>query len=243
MTSPSKQARVLAWDIYRHWDLWVQSCCPAEEERLREKGREFDDPEEFRHIDEALSSISNQANNFPLLGNQSRKEMGEELRLLEQASRLDDGSCNVAVDPDASPAARRDEGGDYPGSGADLGETGDIAAWRPSRDKVAISASEGERDDCFTPTMAMSARTVVRERRQWALRRARRQEGPNISNQLELGGGMSLADGYGAEGTKGQADIGGNVVALLVGRYVLSLEYVLHRQGAARGQNASMRFG
>lgn len=46
-----------------------------------------------------------------------------------------------------------------------------------------------EEEEEFRPKATMSARGVVRARRQWALRRARRREGPNEANQLELGGG------------------------------------------------------
>lgn len=48
---------------------------------------------------------------------------------------------------------------------------------------------EEDEDEEFKPRLAMSAKSVVRQRRQWALRRARRREGPNEANQLELGGG------------------------------------------------------
>lgn len=47
------------------------------------------------------------------------------------------------------------------------------------------------------PRAGMSAKTIVRARRQWALRRARRREGPNEANQLELGGGSAAGPGIG----------------------------------------------
>lgn len=86
---------------------------------------------------------------------------------------------------------------------------------------------EEETDEEFRPKAAMSARAVVRARRQWALRRARRHEGPNEANQLELGGGAGVTGEAGPAGGFGGVDngkdgnrliegCGRNVVALLV---------------------------
>lgn len=63
-----------------------------------------------------------------------------------------------------------------------------------SKDSGEKKEDEEEHDE-FRPRAAASARTVVRERRQWALRRARRLEGPNEANQLELGGGLPAGGG------------------------------------------------
>ena len=70
----------------------------------------------------------------------------------------------------------------------------------------------------------------MRERRQWALRRARRREGPNEANQLELGGWsddifgeipVAGATGEGVDVNRERLDTAGgggerSVVALLV---------------------------
>lgn len=99
---------------------------------------------------------------------------------------------------------------------------------RTGRRQDGQSGMEGEDKETeeFRPTAMMSARAVVRERRQWALRRARRQEGPNEANQLQLGGGQheigeawtAAADSStsGKEERKDAAEGGGSVVALLV---------------------------
>ena len=60
-------------------------------------------------------------------------------------------------------------------------------------DKVATEghtegSSMGEHADGeFKPSPSMSLRSIIRERRQWALRKARRREGPNEENQIMLG--------------------------------------------------------
>ncbi|CAN0449105.1 unnamed protein product, partial [Pylaiella littoralis] len=66
------EARVLAWDIHRHWNLWVQSCCPAEEARLRERGRTFEDPEEFRHADQISMPLSSSGPSYTPREEQAR---------------------------------------------------------------------------------------------------------------------------------------------------------------------------
>ena len=50
-------------------------------------------------------------------------------------------------------------------------------------DEEGIDGEEGE----FVPSPSMSLRAIIRERRQWALRKARRREGPNEENQIMLG--------------------------------------------------------
>jgi len=62
---------------------------------------------------------------------------------------------------------------------------------RTFEDKVE-TVEEGEdgvgRDgEVFKPSGSLSLRAIIRERRQWALRKARRREGPNEANQLALG--------------------------------------------------------
>ncbi|GMI08806.1 hypothetical protein TrVE_jg6426 [Triparma verrucosa] len=60
-------------------------------------------------------------------------------------------------------------------------------------DKVATEeGEEGEEGANYAPSPNMSLRGIIRERRQWALRRARRREGPNEENQLMLGSERSV---------------------------------------------------
>ena len=49
----------------------------------------------------------------------------------------------------------------------------------------AIINMSGEVEE-FVPSGNMSLRTIIKQRRQWALRAARRREGPNIANQRQL---------------------------------------------------------
>lgn len=49
----------------------------------------------------------------------------------------------------------------------------------------SIVSLTGEVDE-FVPTGNMSLRTIIKQRRQWALRAAKRREGPNISNQRQI---------------------------------------------------------
>lgn len=204
---------MLAWDIYRHWDLWVQSCCPAEEARIRRKGRQFDDPEEFRHADqvsmpsspsaatEAIATASEeQASGSP--DNQLTSSEGDIEPTQQQQeqplgtswfSNADDGTGDSFAE-DGQPAPpppdqHYDQGND---TDAELGEREPRkkevhSLERPQDDQQADQEEEEEEE--FRPKATMSARAVVRARRQWALRRARRREGPNEANQLELGGG------------------------------------------------------
>lgn len=91
--------------------------------------------------------------------------------------------------------------------------------------EIYLDQNEGTTDDEseFRVDAAMSAKAVVRARRQWALRRARRSEGPNEANQLELGGG---GEGISGQGVRTRDDYvtksetiavdGGSVVPLLV---------------------------
>eukprot|EP00520_Triparma_pacifica_P008736 CAMPEP_0118651064 /NCGR_PEP_ID=MMETSP0785-20121206/10589_1 /TAXON_ID=91992 /ORGANISM="Bolidomonas pacifica, Strain CCMP 1866" /LENGTH=2593 /DNA_ID=CAMNT_0006543497 /DNA_START=44 /DNA_END=7822 /DNA_ORIENTATION=+ len=61
-------------------------------------------------------------------------------------------------------------------------------------DKVATEGENEvlEGDEEFVPSPSMSLRAIIRERRQWALRKARRREGPNEENQIMLGGERSV---------------------------------------------------
>ncbi|CAM9386389.1 unnamed protein product, partial [Ectocarpus sp. 8 AP-2014] len=257
------EARVLAWDIYRHWDLWVQSCCPAEEARLLERGRAFDGPEEFRHADQISAppspspasawheQASRSPNSPPLLS----KERGPE--------KVTKESLSCSIEYDLADNSAVDESGQRASSSGDgqggqlvteatatataTAEVGRLGGVGEDENQEHGSAEKNERErgeeeeQEFRPRAAMSARAVVRERRQWALRRARRQEGPNEANQLELGGWSPAGTGVpeawvdtvvkvagagrrGAKGGGGEDDIvaegsgrrgGGGVVALL----------------------------
>lgn len=285
------QARVLAWDIYRQWDILVEKHCPAEEERLRRRGRTFQDPEQFEHTDEIGPSlilqpqkqVENTDSTTSLVDASNLKEDGSDpetnvARHRVQVSPREDGTSGGLADV-VDREARRDNlgAGDI---GKRLGLEGDpvevpreqhglqnenedteehTEIWRLQGDStssdhvVAIDKrdqangalqgrehgsekeaevakeiqeqEEEETDEEFSPKAAMSARAVVRARRQWALRRARRHEGPNEANQLELGGGAGVvgeavpAGGVVDNGKDGDMLIegqGGNVVALLV---------------------------
>ncbi|GMI11415.1 hypothetical protein TrLO_g5165 [Triparma laevis f. longispina] len=59
-------------------------------------------------------------------------------------------------------------------------------------DKVATEDGEEEEGGEYAPSPNMSLRGIIRERRQWALRKARRREGPNEENQLMLGSERSV---------------------------------------------------
>ena len=59
-------------------------------------------------------------------------------------------------------------------------------------DKVATEDGEEGEGGEFAPSPSMSLRGIIRERRQWALRKARRREGPNEQNQLMLGSQRSV---------------------------------------------------
>lgn len=68
-------------------------------------------------------------------------------------------------------------------------------AGKTFEDKVATGGGggEGEDEDAeFVPSPSASLRAIIRERRQWALRKARRREGPNEENQLLLGSERSV---------------------------------------------------
>ncbi|CAM9647190.1 unnamed protein product, partial [Ectocarpus sp. 12 AP-2014] len=200
------EARVLAWDIYRHWDLWVQSCCPAEEARLLERGRTFDGPEEFRHADQISAPPSprpasvwhEQASRSPSSPPLLSKQRGPEKAAKESFSH--------SIEDDLVNSSTVDESGQRASSSVDgqgrqlvteataTPEAGRLGGVGEDENQGHGNAeeNEGERveeeEEEFRPRAAMSARAVVRDRRQWALRRARRQEGPNEANQLELGG-------------------------------------------------------
>ena len=250
------QARVLAWDIYRQWDVWVESCCPAEEERLRRRGRAFDDPEEFKHDDEVVPLVprpdepavsrdsetaqeadqhrqpleslpvsrnghasstsgvgtpddivlvegekggeknacrrSDRSSSSTLSGNNVEASMGDSSSKhnLDVASKENDSlvraSCDVSKRP--SPLLTAAAGG-----ATSHNQSDDTTTYQEEEGvknkKQDDDEDDNDDDDDFKPTVAMNPRAIVRERRQWALRRARRREGPNEANQLELGGG------------------------------------------------------
>ncbi len=171
----------MAWDIYRHWDLWVQSCCPAEEARLKRKGLAFDGPEDFAHADEVSTLPSPHA--------------------VDSSPKGLSGSPNtrvVSADLETPPRQRQQLEGRSSFSKADGGAGGTNATFVEKGPGGEGGGGEGGDDEEeFMPRAGMSAKTVVRARRQWALRRARRREGPNEANQLELGGGSAVGSGIG----------------------------------------------
>ena len=203
---------MLAWDIYRHWDLWVQSSCPAEEARLRRRGRQFDDPEEFRHADQvsmpsspsaaagAMETASEeQTDGSPanqlisregdVEATQRQQEQPLEETLL--LSKEDDGTFAEDGQPAPPPPDRHSDQGNAAGAKAGGREPRkqEMHSLEQPQDDQEADEEEEEEEEEFRPKATMSARAVVRARRQWALRRARRREGPNGANQLELGGG------------------------------------------------------
>lgn len=295
------QARVLAWDIYRQWDLWVESCCPAEEERLRRRGRAFDDPEEFKHDDQVAALVPRP--NEPVVSPDSetaqktdqQRRPAETLpvsrngyasstsgvgtpddivvvegegdgeknacRKLDRSSSLTSSGNNVETSiDDSSPQHNGDAAtkqmdtperascdvstGTSPlltaaAAGVTSRNQSDDTATCQEDEEVKSIKQDNDEDDNddedFKPTSAMNPRAIVRERRQWALRRARRREGPNEANQLELGGGwlddmfceirVAGAAGEGADAHRQRVDTadgggggggGRSVVALLV---------------------------
>ena len=191
---------MLAWDIYRHWDLWVQSCCPAEEERLRRRGRQFDDPEEFRHADQ-MSMPSSPSATTTAIATAPQERSSEDG--IEATQPLEETYSFSNTDDSTGGASFTEGGGSRPplpdrdhhqGNAVDAEAGGREhrqqelhSLEKPPGDQQADEQEEEEEE--FRPKATMSARGVVRARRQWALRRARRREGPNEANQLELGGG------------------------------------------------------
>lgn len=196
----------------------MQSCCPAEEERLRRRGRQFDDPEQFRHADQASMPSSPAATVAIVTAPQekvsgcsdnqlvSRKKDAEATQ--PQQEQLEERSSFSNAD-DSTGASIAEGGGFAPplldqdhhqGSAVD-----EEAGEREPRQHEAHSLEkppgdqqtdeQEEEEEVFRPKGTMSARGVVRARRQWALRRARRREGPNKANQLELGGGSPAETG------------------------------------------------
>lgn len=205
-TLARNQARVLAWDIYRHWDLWVRLCCAAEEERLRRRDRTFEDPEEFRHPDElpaptstlTLEDRSTMVEGSPDSLQQSEQKpapVGEmEVLASDEAQapvaggdRHDD--CLLRSPEDAQSKSKIDLVPVYDPHqqiNTSLSCHASVEEKIPPRNQ---SPEEEEEEDTFKPMRGLTARALVCERRQWALRRVRRYEGPNEANQLELGGG------------------------------------------------------
>ncbi|CAM9414363.1 unnamed protein product [Discosporangium mesarthrocarpum] len=163
------EARVLAWDIHRNWDLWVERCCPAEEERLRRLGRTFEDSEQ--HSDKPVSflvppSVAPMSGQADCVSRSESEAVGNGVGgQLSRDKETERGDGILTID--------RDEG---------------------EKEGGAMVSGEGsgggnqEEDDEFRPTESLRAGEVVRARRQWALRRARRKEGPNEANQRQLGG-------------------------------------------------------
>lgn len=195
----------------------MQSCCPAEEARLRRRERKFDDPEEFGHVDRVsmpsspsactaatATALQEQAN-----GNLDNQFVCSET--IQQQQPLEETPLMLNAD-DGIGASFAEQGGSTPPPDRQhrQGNVVDAKAGeheprqqeihplkQPQGDKQSDEeeeAEEGEEEE-FRPTATMSARGVVRARRQWALRRARRREGPNEANQLELGGGSPAETG------------------------------------------------
>lgn len=249
----------------------MQSCCPAEEARLLARGRTFDGPEEFRHADQISApqspspafawqaQVSENPNSPPLLSNQR----GPEKSTTESFSRSfeDDLADNstVAESGQRSTSAVDGQGRQLVTEGTATPEAGRLGRVGEDEKQEQGNAEDNGREreedkeeEEFRPRAAVSARAVVRERRQWALRRARRQEGPNEANQLELGGwsparigvpeawvdtvvkvagaGRRGAKGGGGGGADnvaegdGRGGGGGGVVALLVGSVPSSVQ-------------------
>ncbi|CAN0120353.1 unnamed protein product [Scytosiphon promiscuus] len=242
------EARVLAWDIYRHWDLWVQSCCPAEEARLRRRGQTFEDPEEFRHADQISTPPSHSLADIPQdRGSASpndrpfSKESGREPPLPapdpRNLHRGQDGTS--ALSPESSPPQGATGDGETDRQQKKTLEKQPSHLVEEEKGRgVAANYEEDGKEDEYQPRPGTSARTVVRERRQWALRRTRRLEGPNEANQLELGGGLPAVDGgkgasldtvarvgvegaargreeFSVTGSNGEAEGNGGIVAML----------------------------
>lgn len=255
-TCARNQARVLAWDIYRHWNLWVRLCSAAEEERLRRRDRTFEDPEEFRHPDElpsltsmlTLEDRSTMVEGSPDMPQQSKQnpapvgemevlasdeaqapvteEGGNGDSLLLSRNTMVEGSPDMPQQSEKKPApvgemgvlasdeaqAPVAEGGRHDDSllrstkDAQSKSKIDLVCVNDPRQQIDTSLScyasvedkgpprnqspeEKEKEDYFKPIKGLTARALVCERRQWALRRVRRYEGPNEANQYELGGG------------------------------------------------------
>lgn len=244
----------------------MQSCCPAEEERLRCRGRTFEDPEEFRHADQVSSLVSNQTVLDPPLGDKEELEVTQQQHHEEKHFLIEKANSATPKEETAASDGEKNttEYTGYAESG--MGQTRVFSEQGSSQDAInslqactlpggvsmsflhiqdhdnatqaepqndaqlkPLNSEEiGTEGEEFRPTAAMSARTVVRERRQWALRRLRRQEGPNEANQLELGGGPpearearnTVAISRDAEnknqGVNTATKGGGSIVALLV---------------------------
>lgn len=249
-TLARNQARVLAWDIYRQWDLWVRLCCSAEEERLRRRDQTFEDPEEFRNPDELPAPTSTST----LEDRSTMVEGSPEAAQLQQSEQNPAlvGEMEVLVSDEAqAPVAVEDRHDDgllrYPGdsqskSNIDLIPVHDphqqidtsLLNLDPCRSSVEEeraprdqSRQQEEKEDTFRPTRGLTARALVCERRQWALRRVRRHEGPNEANQLELGGGSpgvreAWPDASGARVSSTENCLGGrSVVGVLVSLFRL----------------------
>lgn len=265
----------------------MESCCPAEEERLRRRGRTFEDPEEFRHVNQIASLVSKQADPRNLCENQHGDNTGQQLPL-QHLSYLGKEYTYATTGMKAISTSDREANSGRPSQGVGHIETlidsdmrlnkdamnlenlqvGESSRRSPTNDtqdqihdettqmkpqdkaegKIQKEEKTDEEENEFKPTTVMSARAVVRERRQWALRRARRQEGPNETNQLELGGGPSEGSGsweagnagdsiHGKEKSVNVADGGGTVVALLV-----SLPGSIHRLAANWLRYVVLRF-
>lgn len=238
----------------------MESCCPAEEERLRLRGRTFEDPEQFRHADETTLSLpppsKSETDKSPTaLGGIVIAEPRESFSREEAKTVTDDVEASVISAGAATEQGtmetvseshrtlKRVVDGE---NTADLGvlqcksntdEGGSDTIGQTSQrtehglEELGIDQNEVAKDEEseFRPAAAMSAKAVVRARRQWALRRARRSEGPNEANQLELGGGRAGISGQEVwtgedHGTKKETIVvgDGRVVPLLVSQSVLN---------------------
>lgn len=205
----------------------MQSCCPAEEVRLRRRGRTFGDPEEFRHADElsapppASTAVITPQEHFSTslddetLSIEPRSETFNRHQQLsgDAFSNTEDGRgvCTASSvkgtlpPPDPQNRPRCDHPTAAVPPNAHLSGSGRSDHQPNTQEGHALGEGQHQVDEKkvreeqeeaeFRPKKAMSARTVVRERRQWALRRSRRLEGPNEANQLELGGGPPVGSG------------------------------------------------
>lgn len=229
----------------------MENCCPAEEERLRRRGRTFEDPEQFRHVDEIdplptspTSHIADggqlrvQVDGTPVTEEERREGFPHEETQL--TTTIVSHESTITRMSTAGQPMTANGGNEEPERGTGSRENATSAMALRSdeledngqnlvgQDVVGIPTDHRGEEDTekeFCPTKAMSAKAVVRARRQWALRRARRSEGPNEANQLELGGGAGVATGgawtsYGVA-ERGITDGDGSVVRLLVSWHTL----------------------
>lgn len=169
---------------------------------MRQKGKTFQDPEQFLHIDEMLPPpprrvVRQRAEVGGSHSSESQRDLQQ--KEVEKPSGTHMGGSAICAMSTSAEDGERDVEKNYPALliGSEEKKTerlldtehGEQDCQDPPRSPEKPDHSREEEVD-FCPKSAMSARSIVRARRQWALRRARRKEGPNEANQLELGGGI-----------------------------------------------------